>query len=115
MAKIRKKYIIKHTVAVYATSAKKAEKKLKTAFDNADGVMPNDSDTKIKSTFEGIWDSEKINIVGYDGIKIVTALGHKVLTKYGDEFTIKEWNSETRKFSFVETDNILHESRISFG
>ena len=123
------KFVITAKVVVIAKNEKIAEEEFlnqlaRTGSDNhpcADSLVEqHDEDTKIINVEAGIFAADKIKITGYDGIKIETAIGHEVLTKYGDTFTIKSWNPETYVFEFEEKDDdgnheTLHESRISFG
>lgn len=123
------KFVITAKVAVIAKNKKEAEELFleqlsRTGSDNhpcADTLIEDcDEDTKVVTVEEGIWTADKIKITGYDGIEIETCIGRQLLTKYGDTFTIKAWNEETRVFEFEEKDDAgehetLHESRISFG
>lgn len=107
------KFVITNTMTIHANSAEEAK-----ALGNSvhcNNLITQDSDTKILSVEEGIEDMDKIELYGYDGVRIITAIGHKIGTKYGQEYTVKSWDPENKTLGFEETEDKLDQSRISSG
>lgn len=107
------KYVILNSMSIYADSVEEAETVIKQLQNNK--LITQDADTKIISVEEGIEDKDKIYLDGYHGAKIITCIGHEIRTKYGETYTVKDWNPNTKTLGFEETKDRLHESRISSG
>lgn len=107
------KFVITNTLSVNVNTVEEAEEILKQIQNNK--LITQDSDTKMLSVEEGIEDMDKIELCGYDGVRIITAIGHKVGTKYGQDYTVKSWDPENKTLGFEETEHKLDQSRISSG